>query len=385
MKWANWSGKITAEPQAVVSASTEQEVVDLVRDGGPIRVAGATHSHAPLVPTDGTIIDMLPMAGMISADPTRATATFRAGTRIADTGLALREAGLALKNQGDIDQQALAGAIATGTHGTGPTLQNFSASMLGARLVVADGSVIHVDAESDPDLFQAARLSLGALGVMTEVTLAVRPSYKLAENLWLEPLDDVMARIDELIAATRHFEFFWYPHEERAICKAIAETDADPIYPLGKEGERTSWNYEVLANSRTDKHTEMEYSVPAESGPECLAVIQELTTRHPDVTWPIEYRTVASDDVWLSPARGRETVTISVHEDVTRDETPYYREAEEIFRSFGGRPHWGKVNYVDADGYADMYGLQWEQWWNVRNEIDPSGRFLNARLRSVAP
>ena len=387
MKWSNWSGRLTAEPQQIVSVSSTDEVAEALgtRDlPNPVRAAGATHSHAPLVPTDGTIIDTAGLSGLISVDPAANSARFHAGTRICDIGQPLLEHGLGLMNQGDIDQQALAGALATGTHGTGTSLQNFSASLLAATFVTADGSIVSCNPQEEPEIFQAARLSLGALGVMTELTVRVRPAYRLQERLWLEDLDQVMGRIDELTSATRHFEYFWYPGQERAICKATDETDAAPIEPLGKEGERLSWSFNVLANSRTDKHTEMEYSLPAEHGPQCLAAIRSLTARHPEVTWPIEYRTVAPDDVWLSPARGRQTVTISIHEDVARDEEPYYREAEEIFRSFDGRPHWGKVNYLGPDSYRAIYGEQWEQWWSVRNQLDPTGRFLNQRLMSIA-
>ncbi len=308
--WSNWSGKLRAEPARVVPVATEEgiraELLAAVQAGTTVRTAGTAHSHHPLLPTDGVILDTRPLAGLVAADRDAATATFRAGTKIQAAGRPLLDHGLGLRNQGDIDQQALAGAIATGTHGTGPTLGNFSSAVVGARLVLTDGSIVDCSARQEPDLFELARLSLGAVGVMSEVTLAVREAYRLAEHLWLEPFESVMDRIDDLVAATRHFEYFWYPGQERAICKAIDETDEPCRYPLGKEGERLGWSFEVLPNVRVDPHTEMEYSVPAEHGPACVKAIHELlTTDFPDVAWPIEYRTVAADDVWISPARGR--------------------------------------------------------------------------------
>ena len=387
--WSNWSGKLTAEPARVVPVATEEairaELLTAAESGTTVRTAGTTHSHHPLLPTNGVILDTRPLAGLVSADANARTATFRGGTKIQMTGRPLLEYGLGLHNQGDIDQQAVAGAVATGTHGTGPTLGNFSSVVKTARLVLVDGSVVDVSADHEPDLFEVARLSLGALGVMSEVTLRVAEAYRLDEHLWLEPFDSVMDRIDELVAATRHFEYFWYPGQERAVCKAINLTDDQPRYPLGGEGERRGWSFEVLPNVRVDRHTEMEYAVPAQNGPACVAAIRELlASKHPDVQWPIEYRTVAADDVWISPARERATVTISIHEAVERDEEPYYRAAEEIFRSFAGRPHWGKVHYLSSEDLAGDYD-RWADWWRVRDDVDPTGVLLNNRLRELQP
>jgi FAD/FMN-containing dehydrogenase len=364
-------------------------VVKVLRDatyaGLTVRAAGATHSHAPLLPTDGIIIDTDALSGLIGADIVNETTTFASGTRIFATGKPLLVHGLALLNQGDIDQQSLAGVIATGTHGTGPGLGNFSSALLAARVVLGDGSVLECSREDEPDLFEVVRLSLGAVGVITEVRLQARDAYRLRETVWLEPLDDVMGRIDELTAATRHFEFFWYPGKDRAVCKSLTETRDPPLYPLGAEGERLAWSFEVLPNVRNDKHTEMEYSLPAEHGPAALDAIRRLLDKHRGVTWPIEYRTQAADDIWISAARDRPTVTISIHEDVAHDEEAYYRDAEEIFLSFAGRPHWGKVNYLDAEAFADLYGDSWMKWWTVRDQFDPDRRFLNTRLCDIAP
>lgn len=385
--WSNWSGRVTAEPAEVVAVADEAEVVSAVRRaakrGLPVRALGAGHSHAPLVATSGLILDVSALTGVVSVDAEQREAVVRAGTRIADLGRPLRDAGVALRNQGDIDRQAIAGATATGTHGTGPTLQNLSASVLGARLVLATGEVVECDARTEPELFQAARLSLGAIGVATELRLAVRDAYKLEEKMWLEPVDEALDRIDELADATRHFEFFWMPGGERAACKALAETGAAPRYPLEREGRRLAWSYDVLANERTDKHSEMEYSVPAKSGPACLRALRELLHRDfPKLAWPLEYRTLAADDVWLSSAYARDTVTISVHQGVDEPDAPLFQACEEVFRSFEGRPHWGKVHYLGA---SDMAGLhaRWSDWWGVRDRFDPEGRFLNDHLAAL--
>jgi len=386
-EWRNWSGKLSANPRRIVQVGTVDAIRSellAARDGGwTVRTAGTTHSHYPLLPTDGVILDTRPLSGLVSVDAEAMTATFRAGTKIHACGRPLLEHGLGLLNQGDIDQQSVGGAIATGTHGTGVDLGSFSSAVTELLILLVDGSVVACTPDREPDLFEAARLSLGAVGVVLEVTLQVREAYRLEERRWLEPFESVMERIDELVTATRHFEYFWYPGQDRAICKSIDITEEPGRYPLGDEGQRLAWGFEVLPNQRLDPHTEMEYSIPTEHGPSCVAEIKNLlSSNYPDVLWPIEYRTVAADNVWLSPARGRATVTVSIHEDVERDETAYYEDAETVFRAHGGRPHWGKVHYLSGEDLAADYD-HWQDWWRVRDEVDPTGVLLNDALRKL--
>ena len=386
-EWKNWSGKLSAEPQRIVQVGTVDAIrseLFAARDGGwSVRTAGTAHSHYPLLPTNGVILDTRPLSGLVSVDAEAMTATFRAGTKIHACGRPLLEHGLGLLNQGDIDQQSVGGAIATGTHGTGVELGSFSSAVTELSVLLVDGSVVTCTPDCEPGLFEAARLSLGAVGVVLEVTLQVREAYRLEEQRWLEPLESVMERIDELVTATRHFEYFWYPGQDRAICKSIDITEEPGRYPLGDEGQRLAWGFEVLPNQRLDPHTEMEYSIPTEHGPLCVAEIKNLlSSNYPDVLWPIEYRTVAADNVWLSPARERATVTVSIHEDVERDETAYYKDAETVFRAHGGRPHWGKVHYLSGEDLAADYD-HWQDWWRVRDEVDPTGVLLNDALRKL--
>ena len=386
-EWKNWSGKLSAEPQRIVQVGTVDAIrseLFAARDGGwSVRTAGTAHSHYPLLPTNGVILDTRPLSGLVSVDAEAMTATFRAGTKIHACGRPLLEHGLGLLNQGDIDQQSVGGAIATGTHGTGVELGSFSSAVTELSVLLVDGSVVTCTPDCEPDLFEAARLSLGAVGVVLEVTLQVREAYRLEEQRWLEPLESVMERIDELVTATRHFEYFWYPGQDRAICKSIDITEEPGRYPLGDEGQRLAWSCEVLPNQRLDPHTEMEYSLPTEHGPSCVAEIKNLlSSNYPDVLLPIEYRTVAADNVWLSPTRGRATVTVSIHEDVERDETAYYKDAETVFRAHGGRPHWGKVHYLSGEDLAADYD-HWQDWWRVRDDVDPTGVLLNDALRKL--
>ena len=387
--WNNWSGRQRSKPTALYFIRSEADAAAIVRQAGrakqSVRIAGAGHSHAPLVVNNGVIVDASGLAGVISTDAAIQRAWVWSGTRIYALGRALHDHGLALKNQGDIDRQAIAGAVATGTHGTGQTLQNLSASVTGIRMITASGDIVECSAERNAELFQAARLGLGAFGIVTQLQLQLREAYRLKEHGWSEPFDVLLPRLDTLVAQSRHFEFFWYPHTDIAVAKSTDATTADPEYPLAEEGSRLAWSYEVLANHRPLLHTEMEYSVPASDGPACMRAIRELIRKDfTGLRWPVEYRTLAADEVWLSTAYERPTVTISVHQDVNENDEPYFRACEEVFNAFSGRPHWGKVHYLDGAALASRHP-RWREWWQARDAIDPSGTFLNEYLRTVRP
>jgi len=389
VSWTNWSGRWRGRPSTLQFIRSEADAAAVVQAaaaaGQTLRVAGAGHSHSPLVPTDGIIVDAAGLAGVIDYDPETQRAWVWAGTRIYALGRPLHEAGLAMQNQGDIDRQSIAGAIATGTHGTGAGLKNLSASVTGARLVLASGAIVDCSATDNPELWQIARLNLGAVGLLTRLQLQLRPAYRLHERSWSVPFEALHPQLTSLVTQSRHFEFFWYPHNDTAVAKSIDETSEPAQYPLAQEGSRLAWSYEVLPNHRPHLHTEMEYSVPAADGPACLTDIRRLIQQDfPDLRWPVEYRTVAADDVWLSTAYQRPTVTISVHQDINEDDEPYFRACEEIFLSYAGRPHWGKVNYLDAAAMARAHPC-WAQWWQARDAADPGGLFVNGYLDRLRP
>lgn len=389
MRWNNWSGRHQSKPAQLAFVRSEEDAAALIRQcgdrGGHLRVAGSGHSHSPLVGCDDTIIEMSGFSGVLSVNPENATAWVRAGTSIFSLGAQLHSAGFALKNQGDIDRQQIAGAISTGTHGTGKSLQNLSAGVLGATVILADGSKVTCSPSVEPDLFETLRLSLGGVGLISRVQMSLGASVVLKESGGNMHFDALLPMIPDLIEGNERFEFFWYPHSDEAIVKTINPESTPPCYPLAQEGARCAWSFEVLPNHRPHLHTEMEYSVPRDVGPACLADIRSLIQRDfPDVSWPVEYRTIAEDDIWLSMANGRDTVSISVHQDINIDEESYYQSCEEIFLSYGGRPHWGKVNYLSGAQLANAYP-EWERWWQVRDTFDPQGVFLNGYLDGIRP
>lgn len=384
--WSNWSQSESCRPAHLHFARSVADISAVVAEASDaamsVRVAGSGHSHYPLVPTDGVVLDLSGLTGVIDADRETARARVWAGTTIYALGRPLHDAGLALKNQGDIDRQAIAGAIGTGTHGTGLRLQNLSSTVAAMQIVTAGGSVLRCSADEHPDLFQAARLGLGAFGIVTEFELDVLPAFRLEETSWQVRYEELRSDIDALSEAHRHFEFFWYAETDLAHAKSMDITDRPPRYPVRGEGERCNWSYEVLPNHRPHLHTEMEYAVPVEVSLDCLDEIRELMhTEFRDVRWPVEYRRVAADDVWLSQAYGRTVATISVHQGNGLPTEPFFRACEAIFRRYDGRPHWGKVHYLDGNELAEVHP-RWDDWWRARDAVDPDGVFLNDRLRS---
>jgi FAD/FMN-containing dehydrogenase len=380
--WNNWAGNVQCQPQRIVEPRSLDELrAVLNKSQGNVRVAGSGHSFTPIVATDGLLLSLQHFDGIIRVDRPNLRAEIGAGARIADLGPDLQSAGLGLANQGDIDVQCVAGAISTGTHGTGATLGSLSTTVAALKLVTAAGDIVELDG-SDVAALKAAALSLGTFGVIISVTLNLLSAYRLRERLWREPVEHALERLPELIADNRHFEFFWLPETDEADCKALHPSLDDPDTVMSA-GERIDWSWRIFPSVRERKFIESEWSMPAERGRECFLAIRDLMrTRHGDVKWPVEYRTVAADDLPISPAFGRDAVAISIHQGVGKPWEDFFRDAQEIFRSFDGRPHWGKWHSLQARDFAALYP-EWDRFNAIRRQFDPQGKFLSPYLRTV--
>ena len=213
--------------------------------------------------------------------------------------------------------------------------------------------------------------------------LRLLPAYQLHERIWREDVEPALEALPERIASNRHFEFFWLPQKDRLELKALNPSTLPPGPVPGRRRERVGPAHEILPSPREVPIVEMEYSVPAEQGVACfLALRERMRSRHPDIVWPVEYRTVASDDIPLSPAQGRETVTLSLHQAAELPYREFFADCEAIFRGAAGRPHWGKLHSLRAAELRELYP-RWEEFHAVRRELDPRGRFLNDHLRDL--
>lgn len=380
--WENWAGSVHCRPAELCRPTSEAEVAEAVRRavsaGRCVRVAGSGHSFSPLVATDGTLLSLDELAG-VRCDADRSEARIQAGTKLHAIGEPLLEQGLAMENLGDIDRQALAGALATGTHGTGVSLGNLPTQVTALRIVLASGETRVCDA-GDPDLLAAARVSLGALGVVTEATLRVLPAYCLHERTRRISVADMHDEREAAIARHRHWEFWWYPSRDLCEVKTLDATDAAPDPLPDHKYERIDWSSRILPSERDLRFHEMEYSLPAETGPDCFdAVRARMQARHADVVWPVEYRNLAADDAWLSTAHGRATVTLSLHQDIRLPYRDFFDDIEPIFLEAGGRPHWGKIHNLSADSLRTLYP-RFDDFLALREALDPHHTFTNPHL-----
>jgi FAD/FMN-containing dehydrogenase len=385
--WSNWAGNVRCEPQRIAPVRSEADVVaalrDAARDGLGVRVAGSGHSFSPLVATDGVLLSLDGLAGIARHEAEQRRVWVRAGTKLHALGPALHALGLAQENLGDVDVQALGGALATGTHGTGRTLPNLSARVSGLRLLLADGSLRVLRAEDDAALLAAARVSLGALGVVTAARLDCVPAYRLHERVERMPLEECLASLEERIAGHRHFEFFWYPAKDLAEAKTLEPTSLEPEAVAGRRHERIGWSHEILPSVRELRFVEMEFALPAAAGPACFRAVRErMRERHPGVAWPVEYRSLRADDAWLSTAHERDSVTLSLHQGAELPWQEFFADLEPLLRAHGGRPHWGKRHGMSAADLAPLYP-RFDDFRRLRAELDPAGRFLNPHLAAL--
>jgi len=410
-----------------VAPKDEVELAAAVRKAdAPVRVPGTGHSFTPLNETNGTIIDLSAFDGFKGFDPEQEIATFGAATPLWEIGPLVHPLGYGLKNMGDIDRQTLGGVVGTGTHGTGPTLGSFSAEVAGFRLLLASGEIIHCSKDENAEMFAGGRTSFGVLGVMTEIAMYVRPAYKLLEKHFLLPLDELFEQLDSLVRDNRHFEFFCFPYADVAVCKSLNESTEDAPAPRTAEemrarGEkigtdsrtfvainevlpyapfllkpahrlfsqlmpgsgRVRWSHEIFPSPRPVRFNEMEYAVPIEKGPETVReIIKTIRARGINTGFPLEYRTVAADDVWMSPFYQRPSATIAVHQYHKVDTAKLFNTCEAIFRRVDGRPHWGKRHSRSASELEHLYP-QYQPFRNLRGRLDPDRKFLNAHLRAL--
>jgi len=429
MTWENWAGTATADPARRYWPRTAEAIADAVKDaasaGLTVRALGSGHSFTPAAATAGAALDLSGWTGVISADAESGLVTVRSGTTIRQLNAALDALGLAMPNLGDIDAQTISGAISTGTHGTGARLGGIATAVAGLELVLADGSIVSCSARERPDLFTAARVSVGALGVLSTVTLSCVPAFDLDADEQPILLSEVLARFGEFAARNDHFEFYWFPYGKNALVKRnnrVKGTNASPrlpawrrfyeyelmenaafgalcrtgravprlIKPLNRLAAATlskraysAPSHEVFVTPRRVRFVESEYAVPRESVLDVLAELRAAVPRLADpVMFPVEVRVAAADDIWLSTAYGRDTAYVAIHQYVGLPYQEYFAAFESIATAAGGRPHWGKMHTLDAQRLGERYP-RFTDFLRVREETDPDRRFANPYLEQV--
>ena len=425
--WSNWSGLETATPSAIywpVDVHAVAEVIQRAAERGlRVKPVGAGHSFSGIAVPDDIQLRLDRMTGIAAVDGTRVTV--HGGTRLADLNVLLAERGLAMANLGDIDTQTITGAIATGTHGTGATVPGLAAQVRALTMVRADGRIVHCSPEHDADLFHSARVGLGALGVVTDVTLECVPAFLLRAVEAPQPLEAVLGRLDDLVDGNDHFEFYWFPHTARTLTKRnnrVPEGSTRAPLPRWRAGlddeflsntvfewtnrlaaRRPAWvpainglasraltarsytdhSHRVFASPRRVVFRESEYAVPRAAVPDVLAALRTWIDRHDErLPFPVEVRFAAPDDVWLSTGYERANGYVAVHQYHRLDHRRYFAAFESIVAEHEGRPHWGKLHTLELDRLRELYP-RLDDVRAVRDRVDPERRFGGAYLDRV--
>ncbi len=425
--WQNWGRSAESHPQRIAHPASTAEVSALVREaaaaGITIKAVGAGHSFTAIAATDGILLRLDRMNQLITHDPTTARVRVQAGMSLRELNPKLKALGLALPNLGDIDPQSVAGAVSTGTHGTGAKLFGIAKTVVGVQLVTGDGEVLEID--DSHAWFGASRVTLGALGILTEVTLQCVPAFLLHAREEPMALPEVLGGIDDLVADNDHFEFFWFPHTEKTMVKRnnrVAEgTERQPVsrfrHWLDDEflsntafgainrvvARQRSWiprvnnlagsllsareyvddSYNVFVSPRTVRFRESEFAMPREALTDVLAELKTwFGAGHENISFPIEVRFTAADDVWMSTGHERDNVYVAVHQYVRSDYQKYFAAAQDIFTAHEGRPHWGKIHTLDSSYFAERYS-RFNDFVAIRDQLDPQRTFSNDYLDRV--
>ncbi len=417
MLWRNWSGIASSYPAVRSAPKTEAELAEVLKTSvAPIRAVGAGHSFTALVPTDGTLLTLDRLAGIESWQGDEAVV--RAGTRLGALGPALAAHGRAMANLPDINKQSLGGALGTGTHGTGKGLKAIHGDVTALRLATVDGRLIDCDAKTNPAIFNAARVSMGALGVITQARLKTTANRRLHRHVWVEPLDKTLAEAEARFAKHRNYEFYAVPFTDLAANITHDETDL-PATPRPASSDDATLNvlkqlrnlagfstpfrkavaktlmgsvppeeavdegWKLLSTDRPVRFNEMEFHLPVETQFIALKeVIAAIETHRRDVFFPIELRRIAADDAWLSPFQGGPRGSVAVHCHYKDEYEFLFALVQPIFLKHGGRPHWGKLHSLKAAELAGLYP-NWNDFLKVRRELDPQGRLLNPYLKGL--
>ncbi|MGZ8734659.1 MAG: D-arabinono-1,4-lactone oxidase [Acidimicrobiia bacterium] len=420
--WRNWGGNQRCDPAVIDEPASVDDVVELVRAarvaGQRVKAVGAGHSFTDAACTTGRLVTLKRLDRIIRHDPERLTVTVEAGIRLFDLNRELDERGLALANLGDIDRQTIAGALGTGTHGTGRGFGGLATFVRELEIVTADGQVLRCSADEEPEIFHCARVSLGALGIITRYTLQCVPAFRLRMEERPYSVDEVVESFAEMVAANEHVDGYWWPYADVCTLKCSNRTD-DPVQvrspykqwrgdmlfgnyiygtlvDLGRirsslvpgimrwvaggigRSWKVDWSPNVFCARRLVPFVEMEYGIPEADLPEALLRVRALVERERlTVDMPVELRVAAADDIPLSMASGRTTAYLAVHASAGRPCEQYFRGVEEIMDSYGGRPHWGKMHFQTAATLGPRYP-EWDRFQALRAELDPEGRFANA-------
>ncbi|MCB0501918.1 MAG: FAD-binding protein [Bacteroidetes bacterium] len=413
--WSNWSGNQSCTPKEFFIPKSELELAEKLRSSTEkMRIVGAGHSFSPVVPSNEILSSLKELNGIVSYDIEKSQVVVKAGTHLYQLTPQLHELGLAFSNLGDIDRQTVGGAVSTSTHGTGSTLRSISSAVIGFKMVTAEGAIVECSADNNAELFYGGTVALGALGIVTEYTLQLEPTYKLKEVVYGASLKETMLNFSKLTEENRNFEFFPFLYSDSCVHKLMNVTNEAEknlkhgffnddfwvssahvlsgqkvknikrVQDLGRkvytEEERVGYSHQIYSSPRNIRFNEIEYQLPIEKGLACLDELRYVGQKGDfPITYPIEVRTVEGDDFWMSPFYKRKSISISIHQIVDREFLPYFKAFDKVFCKYEGRPHWGKLTYQNKEYVSQMYS-KYDDFVALKQKFDPTSRFSNDYL-----
>ncbi|WP_266065092.1 D-arabinono-1,4-lactone oxidase [Brucella intermedia] len=400
-QWTNWGKNQFFRADRIVRPRSEDEAISVIsgaiKDRWSVRVSGSGHSFTPIVETAGLLVDLSGLSGVIRADESTWQAEVWAGSTIASLGAPLWEKGLSLANQGDIDVQSIAGAVATGTKGSGKDFGSLSSAVISMRIINGEGEVVDIGASSREELF-AAQVSIGLLGPVLRIGLQLVPSYGLKEENVVLPMSEVLRQWDYFLAEYRHFSFWWMPRNVSAQMYKLGDVPADHCFvkllrevpqeqlsdAVGKLNSRTDRAYRIYPDGTTEaEFHELEYMVADCDAREAVNVIRDLMHRQfPDEISPLQVRWQKADSAFLSGQNRRNSTSLSVSGEIGKNYLPFLMAVDKALQPYGARPHWGKLHFLDGQRAHDVYP-DFERFNQIRREFDPANLFLNPHLASL--
>ena len=424
--WKNWAGNQQSKPVRIERPASESEVVEIIRQAvlnkQRVKVVGSGHSFTGIAVPEEVMIDLTRLNQVRSVDHRGGLITVQAGIVLSDLNAHLELHQLSMPNLGDVTYQTLAGALSTSTHGTGLRRTGLAAQIRAFKMVSASGEVLVCSPLQNAEIFHCGRVSLGALGVITEVTLNVVPAFNLRAVEQPMRISDVLDNYSQLIEENDFFEFYWVPHTKWALTKAnnVSSDAIDSpgrfatwynkmflenyafgvlcrigrlfptlipklatILPSSGRVEYVNVSHRIFSSKRLVKFYEMEYSISLDSlVPALREVMSMVEDRGFRISFPVEVRCTGSDDIPFSTSSGRRSAYIAVHMFKGSEYGEYFSAVEAILRKYEGRPHWGKIHNLNANDISSLYP-EYQRFIEVRNQLDPEGVFTNDYLRRV--
>lgn len=420
-EWKNWSGTVTCTPLQTFYPKSIEEVVLLVRRtknaGKYLRIVGSGQSFSSLVHTDQVLLSLEELAGIEQLDTEQGTITVYGGTIIQEILTEAASVGYTLENVGTMHEQSIAGAISTGAHGTGIKYGALATQVLAFTIVTAEGKLLECSPSYNTEVFKAAQLSLGLIGVIVKATMRITPLYPLREHRYTIGFDELPAQYEPLAKKHRHVSLYWHPYTDTVQVRTLDRTeehlateeeplDTDEEHPVRNKGsfERLAlrlfswiirfypqltkhisrWYAHIATSVETVTYcegeafyapvivyNEMEYYLPIEHIPAVMMAIRDTIEQGQlPVHLPIAIRFVQEDDIWLSPAYERTSAAIAISIGKGMPYENVFKAIEAIFHQYGGRPHWGKIHTLTPEQVRVMYP-KWDAFVHLRTLFDP--------------